>query len=110
MKYGNRKTVVDGFTFDSAKEAKRYGELKLLMAAGEIAELELQPVFVLGIGGQTLKYDGGRQAKYIADFAYYDMRKCKWVIEDVKSPATRTAVYKLKKAIMRAMGKEIVEV
>ena len=29
-KYHARKTVVDGITFDSKREAKRYGELKLL--------------------------------------------------------------------------------
>lgn len=29
-KYGNKKTEVDGIKFDSAKEAKRYSELKLL--------------------------------------------------------------------------------
>lgn len=27
-KYGNQKTVIDGIRFDSAKEARRYVELK----------------------------------------------------------------------------------
>ncbi|MDD3747626.1 MAG: DUF1064 domain-containing protein, partial [Anaerostipes sp.] len=42
-KYGARKTVIDGITFDSKREAKRYQELKLLEQAGEISYLELQP-------------------------------------------------------------------
>lgn len=40
MKYHNRKTVIDGITFDSAKEARRYMELKLLERAGEISNLQ----------------------------------------------------------------------
>jgi hypothetical protein len=40
-KYGNRKTIVGSLTFDSAKEARRYGELSLLQRAGEISDLAL---------------------------------------------------------------------
>ena len=46
-KYGNKKTVVDGITFDSRKEAKRYQELKLLEKAGEIKDLRRQVVHLL---------------------------------------------------------------
>jgi len=35
-KYGNKKTVVDGITFDSMREANRYRELKLLERAGKV--------------------------------------------------------------------------
>lgn len=35
MKYHNRKTVVNGQTFDSKKEANRYSELLLLERAGQ---------------------------------------------------------------------------
>ena len=44
-KYGNTKVKVDGITFDSKAEARRYGELKLLERAGEITSMELQPTF-----------------------------------------------------------------
>ena len=44
-KYGNRKVTIDGITFDSKREMKRYCELKLLEKAGEISGLELQPEF-----------------------------------------------------------------
>ena len=46
-KYGARKTVIDGITFDSKREAIRYQELKLLERAGEIKDLELQPKYIL---------------------------------------------------------------
>ena len=41
-KYHNKKVTIDGITFDSKKEARRYQELKLLERAGEIQNLELQ--------------------------------------------------------------------
>ncbi len=44
-KYRNEKAVIDGYTFDSKKEANRYFELKMLQRAGEITALELQPKF-----------------------------------------------------------------
>lgn len=48
---------------------------------------------------------------YFADFMYYDKEKEEWIFEDVKSTATRTAVYRLKKKLARAcLGIEIMEV
>lgn len=46
-KYGSRKITVDGIVFDSVKEARRYKELKLLLAAGKISDLRLQVPFEL---------------------------------------------------------------
>ena len=46
-KFNARKTVVDGITFDSKKEANRYRELKLLERAGKICCLRLQVPFEL---------------------------------------------------------------
>lgn len=100
-KYGNKRTLVDGIWFDSAKEAKRYGELKLLEKAGEISHLELQPRFNLSVNGRPIAYDSGRQAYYKADFAYFNGDKR--IVEDVKSAATKTDVYKLKKALVEAL-------
>ena len=42
-KYSNKKVLIDGITFDSKKEAKRYTELKILESAGEIINLEVAP-------------------------------------------------------------------
>ena len=46
-KYGNRKVTVDGISFDSVREARRYKELKLLLLAGEIIGLQMQVPFEL---------------------------------------------------------------
>ena len=42
-KYGNKKAVRNGITFDSQKEAVRYDQLMLMLCAGEIRDLKLQP-------------------------------------------------------------------
>ena len=99
-KYGNMKTEIDGITFASKHEAQRFAELKLLERAGEITDLQLQRVFTL-IGAQRDK-DGKiieRPCKYIADFAYKD-KNGSLIVEDAKSPATRTDVYKSKRKLM----------
>ena len=49
-KYGAHKTTIDGHTFDSAREAERYCELKVMAKAGVIKHLELQPSFPLQDG------------------------------------------------------------
>ena len=46
-KYGKRKTVINGITFDSQKEADRFRELLAMQEAGEIIGLRLQPEFTL---------------------------------------------------------------
>lgn len=109
-KYGNRKTVVDGVEFASAKEARRYGELKLLERAGKIADLALHPKFPLKVNGKLV-------CTYIADFAYYDRHPSGAVhaqinVEDVKSEATRkNRAYRIKNKLFAAlMGFSIQEV
>lgn len=92
-KYRAIKTTIDGITFDSRKEAKRYSELKLLQRANEIKELKLQVPFIL-----VDKSKHGRAIKYIADFTYYEGDR--FIVEDVKSPASKTPVYELKKRLM----------
>lgn len=104
-KYGNKKTEVDGIKFDSKKEAKRYGELMILLKAGEIGLLERQVVFELKIGEK-------RVCKYIADFVYTDQKTGERIVEDVKSEATRKLrLYRLKKKLMQEIiGIKIKEV
>lgn len=109
-KYGNQKTKLDGYTFDSRKEAQRYAELILLQKAGEISNLEMQKPFV--IQESFFDSNGKRQTaiKYYADFTYIT-KEGKEVIEDVKSPATRkNPVYRMKKKMMAYKGYEIQEV
>ena len=96
-KYNARKTVVDGITFDSKKEARRYEELKLQEKVEVISHLQLQPKFRLLDG---FKYNGEtiRPINYFADFSYIDAEGNE-VVEDVKSKATKTPVYSIKKKL-----------
>lgn len=91
LKYGNRKTVVDGFKFDSKREAERCQQLKLMQQAGEIHGLERQVPF-------DLKVNGVKVCRYVADFVY--VGKNGKVCEDVKGYAT--SLYKLKRKLMKA--------
>ena len=103
-KYGNRKTVVDGIKFDSSVEAKRYKELRLMEKARLIKDLVLQPEFLLQ---DKFRYNGKteRAVKYIADFKYYDVKKCVYVVEDVKG--VETEAFKIKrKLFLKKYGDE----
>ncbi len=93
-KYNARKTEVDGFIFDSRKEANRYQELKMLEAAGEIANLVMQVRYPCIINGKTV-------CSYIADFEYITTVDDKLHTEDVKG--YKTDVYKLKKKLVEAL-------
>lgn len=105
MKYHNRKTIVDGITFDSKAEAERYKELKRMELIGVIKGLELQKTYRLCKG----RWENGKpfSISYKADFVYTldgDV-----IVEDVKG--YRTEAYQLKKKLMRAVyGIEITEV
>lgn len=96
-KYKNQKVIVDGHTFHSKKEARRYGELKLLARAGKIKDLELQPKFELI---PTIRTDTEtlERVSYYADFRYFDLTKNCVVVEDVKG--YKTSVYILKKKML----------
>jgi hypothetical protein len=100
QKFRNQPVEIDGKRFHSKKEGKRYLELKLLQQAGEISHLETQPRFKLVVNGAPLKYESGRTAFYVGDFAYFCAAREKRIVEDVKSPATKTPLYKLKKALV----------
>ena len=111
-KFKNRKTVVNGITFDSRDEANRYLELRLLEQAGAITNLKLQVKYLLipahyesftryGKHGQRLK-DGAKciekECAYFADFVYTDTINGQQIVEDVKG--CRTADYIIKRKLM----------
>lgn len=106
-KYKAQKAKIDGHTFDSQAEARRYQQLKILKQAGKITDLELQPRFALEVGGVSIKTAKGRQRFYVADFRYKN-EDGEEVIEDVKGMPTD--VYKLKRDILAAKGIHIKEV
>ena len=95
-KYRAKKTVVDGITFDSKKEADFYCELKMLRMAGEVIDFERQVTFELQ---PKFQHSGKteRAIKYIADFVvkYKDGRT---VVVDVKGD--KTDVYRIKRKML----------
>lgn len=92
-KYGARKTTIDGITFASKREAARWCDLRLMLRAGLIKDLERQ--VPLEIVPKTQKY---RARYYVADFVYTDCATGKRVYEDTKGCATQ--VYQLKRALV----------
>lgn len=101
LKYCNKKVVVDGITFHSKREANRYCVLKLLVYAGEITDLRLQPEYPLRVNGHLV-------CTYRADFEYTQVKGDRQIVEDCKGYAN--VYYKLKKKLMRAVyGIEILE-
>lgn len=101
-KYRNVKTVIDDIPFDSKAEARRYSELKLMLDAGEILHLLLQPKYPIAVNGVKI-------CTYIADFQYRYFGSPVEIVEDVKG--VRTPAYQMKKKLMKAVyGIEIQEV
>jgi hypothetical protein len=99
-KYNARKWELDGRTFDSQKEARRYQELRFLLRTGVIKDLQMQTPFELipaqrDETGKLLE----RAVTYRADFTYWD-ENGNYIVEDVKSEATRTREYIIKRKLM----------
>ncbi len=99
-KYGNQRT--NGFA--SKKEAKRSTELDLMVKARVARNLQRQVRFEL-----VSKQEGERSVVYIADFCYELLSAgilgrppiWEYIVEDVKSPATRKKeAYIIKRKLM----------
>ena len=97
--------------FDSQKEARRFDELMLMLKAGQIHELKLQPQFTLQEAYTTIEGKRVRAIRYQADFSYkvrdphaeeeaemlgFPCESWRTVVEDVKSKASKTRVYAMK--------------
>lgn len=130
-KYHNKPTervtpAGEVLRFDSKKEACRYDELLVMLQAGKIRDLKLQPQFTIEEAYTTIKGVRVRAIRYHADFSYIrpaenqtehvywaDNEGIPWrlVVEDVKSRATKTRVYAMKKKLMQEkFGIEIKEI
>ena len=83
-KFHARPVVVDGTRFASKREAKRYGELKLLQQGKAISGLRMQVRYKIVI-----------ETVYVADFVYFDEGKQCEIVEDVKG--YRTPLFRWKK-------------
>ncbi len=102
-RYLNQPVERGGIKFASKTESRRYRELELLQRAGHITELRPHPNFDIVVNGQKV-------CTYIGDAEY--VQNGARVVEDTKSPRTRTnPTYRLKAKLMRAChGIEIREV
>lgn len=100
MKYRNKPKVINGERYDSIKESVRHAELKLLEKAGKIERLERQVPFLLMPKLERSDDKWEREVHYFADFVYYDVELQRLVVEDVKSRATVTKDYVLKRKLM----------
>lgn len=112
-KYRNIPTERSGterdLRFDSKREAERYDELMLMLKAGAISDLRLQNDFTLIEAYTTPEGKRVRAERYKADFTYW--RDGEFVVEDVKSKATKTKTYTVKKKqMLDKYGIEIKEV
>lgn len=107
-KFGAIKTTVDGIKFDSLREARRWGELRLLEKGGEIRNLRRQVRIDLEGKNGPLRTRTGRQMRLTVDFVYEDKR-LNWaeVYEDSKGAITRD--YEVRRAVAQAMGIEVIE-
>lgn len=105
---GAKRVIVDGISFDSKLEGRRWQILKQLEKHGAISNLERQVKFPLHGKNGPIKTPTGRVMHYVADFRYHDRQLNAWVVEDAKGHPTD--VYKLKKAILAAQNVSIHEV
>ena len=90
-KYNAIKCEYKGIKFASKKERDRYIDLEFLVLGKKITHLEVHPRFDLMVNGQKI-------GRYTADFRYRENEVT--VVEDVKSKATKTRDYMLRKKIL----------
>lgn len=88
-KYHAEKVVTDEGVFDSKLEYRRWLELKLLEAAGQIAELERQIPYALELNGVKL-------GKFTVDHRWRDAQTGQVVVEDVKGVLAREVGLKIR--------------
>ena len=109
MKYNNQKKTVDGITFDSILEARRYIILKARLEAGTISDLRLQPHYTIMEGYKDLSGTYIRPVQYIADFSYIINEDGRRIVEDAKG--VRTEPYAIKRKLVRdRFGVDVVEI
>jgi hypothetical protein len=102
-KYRAVKTTVDGITFASKLEARRYNELLMLQRNGAIRSLKRQVPFDLVVNGHHV-------CRYIADFTYEltSDGMMETVCEDAKG--VMTPEFRLKAKLMEAIHGIVIQV
>ena len=112
-KYRNVRTVVDGETFDSKREAQYWHELNLREKAGEIRELARQVPFDLCCPvTHNTEFPNSYEnmpvvvSQYFADFVYIDQGGRAHVVD---AKGKRTALYQLKKKWLELQSGIVIE-
>ncbi len=91
-KYNAHPVIEGGIRFASQAEARRYGELRLLEAAGQISMLAVHPKYLLIVNEESI-------GAYVGDFEYIENGRV--AIEDVKG--VRTPIFILKAKLVHAL-------
>ena len=91
-KYRAIRTTVDGITFDSKGESKRWINLKQQQKDGRIQNLKRQIAYPLHVNGDLV-------TSYVADFTYDEDGT--EIVEDFKGHVT--TVFRLKKKLFEAI-------
>lgn len=94
-KYNAQAVVIDGIRFPSKAEGRRYRELKLLRASGDIVGLRVHPRYRLQDAFTDATGKRWRAIWYEADFEYQEDGRT--VVEDVKGAETQ--VFRLKRKL-----------
>lgn len=103
-KYGAHRCVHDDHTHDSQAERARCFVLQHKARLGEIRDLRLHTRWPLDVNGQRVGFYSDDASYYLADGTF--------VVEDVKSAATRReTAYRLRRKLFRAVyGFDITEI
>lgn len=94
-KFGATAVVVEGIRFASKREAARYIVLKNSVG---VRDLRVQPAWRIELSGEFI-------CDYVADFSYRieENGSLRTIVEDVKSKATKTPEYRIKRKLMHAV-------
>ncbi|MDH6351896.1 DUF1064 domain-containing protein [Brevibacillus sp. 1238] len=91
-KYNNKITYVDGIKFDSKAESEYYVVLKEKLAAGEIRDMKLQPVYVL----QDKCSRNGKNLQAITYKADFEVLHLDGSLEVIDIKGEETEAFKIK--------------
>ncbi|WP_238351798.1 DUF1064 domain-containing protein [Brevibacillus brevis] len=91
-KYNNQITIVDGIKFDSKAESEYYLVLKEKLAAGEIQDMRLQPVYVL----QEKCHRNGKNLQAITYKADFEVLHLNGSLEVIDIKGEETEAFKIK--------------
>lgn len=103
--FAKRTACQHGHSHASGREAKRCAELHLLLRAGAISGLVVEPTFILKSDGAPILMRNGHKAQYRPDFCYIEGNPGRAVAEDVKGFVVRD--FPLRAALFRACYPEI---